>query len=155
MPLKKTTKKASAKKRVAKKVAVKAAKAARVSKKKTRTKSTSKKKTASRKAAKTAPKSTARAGTQAGKRVLVCANGEHCFWTTDGQILASLTDLRDSLANMMDEVYAYHVTKEKNDFADWVESVLDDIELGAALRRSRKPSSARTVVVRHLRYYDV
>jgi len=59
------------------------------------------------------------------------------------------------LAKMEKEVYAHHVTKEKNDFADWVEQVLEDAECAAAMRGRRTPSGARTVVVRHLRLYAV
>ena len=53
-------------------------------------------------------------------RVLVCADGETCFWTNDGRILKDLTELRDALAGMAEEVYKHHVTKDKNDFAEHV-----------------------------------
>jgi hypothetical protein len=84
---------------------------------------------------------------------LVCADGPHCFWVSDGRVLANLTDLRDALAQMKEDVYYHHVTKEKNDFADWVESVLYDDELANALRRSQKPHTARALVVRRLRVH--
>ncbi len=86
---------------------------------------------------------------------LICADGNRCFWTTDGEVIANLTELRDSFEKMADDVFKYHVTKEKNDFADWVEAVLKDQELGNQLRKSRKPSSARTVVVRRLKIYNL
>ena len=95
--------------------------------------------------------------TTAKKRVcaLVCAPGEQCFWTTDGQVLENLEQLYLAFGSMDDEVFLHHVTKEKNDFADWVEQVLEDSACAADLRRSKKPSTARTVIGRHLRLYKV
>lgn len=89
------------------------------------------------------------------KRVLVCAQGEQCFWTTDGKIVANLVELRDTLTKMGDAVFSHHVTKDKNDFADWVEFVLGDAELAVKLRGAKKATSARTVVVSRLKIYDI
>lgn len=86
-------------------------------------------------------------------RALVCADGEFCFWTTDGSVLENLEQLETAFGSMDDEVFLHHVTKEKNDFADWVEHVLEDAACAADLRRSKKPTSARTVVRRHLKLY--
>lgn len=88
------------------------------------------------------------------KMALICAHNDECFWTTDGKVLANLVELRDTLDSMAEEVFTYHVNKEKNDFADWVESVLQDAELAAALRKAKKASTAKTVVVRRLKIYE-
>lgn len=134
MPSKKTTsspktsrKKTATKKAVAKKASVKPAKKA------------------------VAKKSTSRKQTTA--KVLVCAGPDACFWTTDGAILKDLQELRDALQIMTDSVFSYHVQKEKNDFAEWVEFVLKDPACAEALRKARKPSTARIAVERHLRLY--
>jgi len=89
------------------------------------------------------------------KRVLVCAQGEQCFWTTDGKIIANLVELRDALTTMATEVFAYHVTRDKNDFGDWIEYVLGDAELAGRIRGAKKPTSARTFVVARLKKYDI
>lgn len=135
---------------------------------KTNSKSTTKKaakkttaKKAKKQAAKKAPakKTAASTVSKASKtkkgsgKVLVCANDQECFWTTDGRVIADLKELEQALNDMADEVFAYHVNKERNDFADWVESVLRDAACAADLRGARKPRSARTVVVRHLKLY--
>ena len=88
------------------------------------------------------------------KRPLVHASGEQCFWVTDGKVLGSLVDLRDALASMNDEVFKHHVSKTNNDFSNWIEHVLADAELAVALRKARKPKTARTLVVRHLKLYE-
>lgn len=131
MATKKSTKKAT--KKVAKKAVTKTAK------KKT-------KKTTTKKA--TAKKNTK-------QKVLVCADDDQCFWTTDGQILKDMQELATALDSMAEEVFSHHVTSDRNDFADWVEHVLEDAACATALRKSRKPSSARTVIIRHLKTYAV
>jgi hypothetical protein len=89
------------------------------------------------------------------KRALVCADAERCFWTTDGKIIANLVELRDTLTTMTDEVFRHHVTKEKNDFATWIEHVLGDIELADAMKKAKKQSTALALVVKRLKLYEV
>lgn len=135
MPTKKTTKKTTSKK-----TAVKKAK-----------KLTSKKTV--KKAHKITKKQTAKQTIE--KKNLVKAKGSACFWTRDGLILESLVTLSNALRNMSDDEFYHHVTKDKNDFADWVEEILHDAECASALRKSKKPNTAATVVVRHLKYYKI
>jgi hypothetical protein len=87
------------------------------------------------------------------KRALVCAQGERCFWTTDGRIISNLVELRDMLNSMAQEVFSYHVTREKNDFADWIQYVLEDADLASDFRKAKKPKTARILVVRRLKAY--
>tara|TARA_B100000508_G_C11459042_1_gene278241 strand:+ start:1623 stop:2015 length:393 start_codon:yes stop_codon:yes gene_type:complete len=120
------------------------------------TKKTAKKTTrkVAKKTVKKAPKKTSRKkASRTARRALVCANGEQCFWVHDGPILQDLNELATALKNMHKEVFAHHVSTSRNDFADWVEHVLQDQACATDLRSRRSPSGARTVVVRHLRYY--
>ena len=89
------------------------------------------------------------------KRVLVCASGEQCFWTSDGKIISNLLELRDTLEYMTDEVFEHHVSKSKNDFADWTQYVLGDIDLARKLRLLKKQKTAHGAVVTHLKMYDI
>ena len=68
------------------------------------------------------------------KHPLAHAVGEQCFWTTDGRVISNLIELQQALGDMADEVFVHHVTKEKNDFADWIENVLGDVELAKNFR---------------------
>jgi len=88
-------------------------------------------------------------------KLLVCAPDDKCFWTTDGTILKNLEELKFAFGTMNDEVFLHHVTKERNDFADWVQHVLEDSECADALRKAKKRDTAKTVVIRHLRHYSV
>ena len=145
-----TTKKKTTTKKAASKIAKKTIKNAttKVAKKNT-------KKTTKTTATKSAPKktSTKKATKKKIVHALVCAEGEECFWTTNGDVLENLAELRLAFGSMADEVFLHHVTSEKNDFADWVESVLGDAECANALRRASKPRAAETVVVRYLKKY--
>lgn len=89
------------------------------------------------------------------KNALVCAPDEQCFWVTDGKVLSNLVELKEALAQMTEDVFAYHVTKERNDFADWIEHVLGDAELATSFRKSKKPNTAREVVVTRLKIYSI
>lgn len=89
------------------------------------------------------------------KKELVHASPEQSFWVMDGQILTNLIELRDALATMSDDVFMHHVTKDRNDFADWIETVLEDAEIAHALRKSKKSNTSRDVIVQKLRFYSI
>jgi len=86
---------------------------------------------------------------------LTTAQGEQCFWCSNGEVLSSLVELQDALKAMEEEVFAHHVNKERNDFANWIEYVLGDAELASAFKKAQKPHTARIAVVRRLRVYDI
>jgi hypothetical protein len=137
---KKTVKKTTAKKAVRKTAPKKTTKAAKKAVKKTAPKKSATKKTTAK------PKK---------KKPLVLASNEKSFWVTNGAVLNSLLALRDALDEMEKEVYSYHVSKEHNDFANWVDIVLCDQECAAELKRAHTPVKAKTVVTRHLKVYSV
>jgi hypothetical protein len=92
--------------------------------------------------------------TQKIKKVpLVVAPEPAQFWLNDGRILPDLVALAESFAAMDDLLYRYHVSTEKNDFADWVESVLCDAECADSLRKATTPKKAHKVVTERLRIY--
>lgn len=91
----------------------------------------------------------------AEKKQLVFAENNNSFWVSDGQILNNLCALHQALAEMEADIFAHHVNKEKNDFADWVEKVLFDIDCANSLRKSKTPTSAHKVVVKYLKTYNI
>ena len=92
---------------------------------------------------------------KAAGKLLVYADNSTSFWVNDGQILNNLVALRDAFSSMRPDVYKYHAALGQNDFANWVEAVLCDGECAADLRKAKTPSSAKTVVVRHLKSYTL
>ena len=87
-------------------------------------------------------------------KALVCAADGECFWTRDGRILQNLSDLHMAFGSMDEEVFLHHVSKEKNDFADWVEHVLTDLDCSVALRKAKKLDTAQKVAASHLAKYN-
>lgn len=86
---------------------------------------------------------------------LVHARDAECFWVTNGQVLQNLQQLADAFKSMSKAVYTYHVSKDHNDFADWVAAVLKDDDCAAALRGVRSPSGSYKVMQTHLRRYKI
>lgn len=112
------------------------------------------KKAAPKKVAKKVAPKKAAAKKPSAKKTLVYADNTHSFWVTDGQILNSLVALHDALKAMDKAVYAHHVSKDKHDFADWVDAVLCDGECAEALRKAKTPTTARAVVTKYLKVYN-
>lgn len=82
---------------------------------------------------------------------LIVAEGEQQFWTNDGRILKDLIELRDALSKMEKHVFDHHVTGDKNDFANWVEFVLQDTSGASMLRGKKTPRTAATSLATHLK----
>ncbi len=70
------------------------------------------------------------------------AEPEKSFWLCDGQTLKNLKELAQSLETMGKEAWGHHVTADKNDFANWVEDVFGQKQLGAALRKTKTARAA-------------
>ncbi len=123
--------------------------------KKAAAKAVASKKVAAKKAASvTGTKATTKKVTTPMKSAgLICASDEHCFWTTDGNILKSLEDLVFAFGSMDETVFVYHADGMKNDFAEWVEHILQDAACAADLRKTKTPKKAHAVAKKHLKKY--
>ena len=87
-------------------------------------------------------------------KALVCASDGECFWTRDGRILQNLEDLHMAFGSMDEEVFVHHVHNDKNDFADWVEQVLGDLDCSVELRKAKELKNAHTVLFSHMKKYS-
>jgi len=59
-----------------------------------------------------------------------------------GDELKSLEELRDALKTMSDDTFRHHVTKDRNDFANWVKDVIKDIRLADDLQHIKTRETA-------------
>lgn len=89
------------------------------------------------------------------KKPLVYAKNEKSFWTKDGQIFNSLVALSNSLAKMDKAVYSHHVTKDRNDFALWVDAVLGDKSCASDLQKAKSAGGAHKAIAKHLKTYQI
>ncbi len=61
------------------------------------------------------------------------------FILHDGRTLYSIDDLVHALVSFSDELFAHHVTSEKNDFASWVRDVFKHEELAEQISLASSP----------------
>lgn len=143
--MKKVTKKKSASvraKKVAKKPTKKSIKTKKVSKSKKPIKKVTKaspKKSTKKNLNSKLNKSIKRISTKRSKPTnrLIFAFGDQCFWIKDGPILRDLIDLRNVLYEITQEQFDHHVDELKNDFASWVEHVLEDEHTSALIQKAK------------------
>ena len=87
------------------------------------------------------------------KPSLINAENESCFWINNGPVLKNLKDLKVSLLTMSKEAFSYHVSKEKNDFADWIKEVLEDNVLANKLAKTKTLKSTVKAIEDRLKKY--
>jgi len=88
-------------------------------------------------------------------RSLVVAVGGGCFWMNGGTVLRDLVELKNALLAMSKEQYDFHANKERNDFAAWVEGVLQDEICARGLRNSMTAQAASKVIEKALQNYHL
>lgn len=116
---KKTVKKKAVKKKVAKKPAKKAVKK-KVSKKKSIKKSFELKK----------------------------VFGDECFYMIDGSVLSDLNELSEAYDRMSEDIFNYHVSEEKNDFANWILNIFQEKELAKNIEKQKTPEKCHVVMLK-------
>lgn len=80
------------------------------------------------------------------KKLLADACPEKCFWVCDGEILKNLKELAEYLEKIPANIFKYHVSKDKNDFANWVADVFGDSKVAQAMKRSRSAKAMATKI---------
>lgn len=83
------------------------------------------------------------------KAWLVNCDDSQAFVCIDGQRAKSVKDLVKVFEKMTEETYNYHVNREKNDFANWVQGVFHNGHLAANFRSARSFKEAFQYVKRH------
>lgn len=63
----------------------------------------------------------------------------------NGAMISSLAELRDTLPNLDEEVFKFHVNDEKNEIAAWVEKEISP-ELGAKLKETKEKQAMLTAI---------
>jgi hypothetical protein len=69
-------------------------------------------------------------------RMLAAVPAENVFWCHDGSIFKTIEQLKEGLARMSDETFAFHVTVEKNDFSNWVGTTVKNNKLATDLSKA-------------------
>ena len=82
------------------------------------------------------------------EKVLSDCRPDWDFWVCNGRVIHNIYELADSIENMNDENFRYHVNddKQKNDFAKWIESVLEDGGLAHRLKKIRNKKEYANII---------
>ena len=94
------------------------------------------------------------------RRILGKVPVENAFWLCTNDNLRSLTEIAEALKKVDDEVFRYHVTRDKNDFEAWMRETVLDKELAREIARvktketlirkiTERTEGLRKVVKRH------
>ncbi len=59
------------------------------------------------------------------------------FHTKNGDVIRSVTELKDVISQMDDFTFYYHVNSENHDFADWVQKVYHNKKLSSYIRKQK------------------
>ena len=69
------------------------------------------------------------------KRILSKVPDSVSFWLCTNQKLYSLRELAAELDQINDELFRYHVNRDKNDFENWIRDIIQDRELAREISR--------------------
>lgn len=75
---------------------------------------------------------------------------ENEFVLLGGKRVKNVVELGREIKNMNHSVFAHHVTREKNDFANWIDACVKDTKLGTLVRMTKEQQRMAAIVERHI-----
>lgn len=75
---------------------------------------------------------------------------EHYFILCNGQPLKNVLELADAVEDLRDEIFLYHVTPDKNDFATWINDIYADSDLANELANVKDKTRMKIVLYRNI-----
>jgi len=90
------------------------------------------------------------AKTKTTKRKTARAPKDKYFWVVDGTVIRNLKELADSIDGMDYNIFMHHVNNGRNDFAQWVQEVLNQENLARELWSAPNKDRSVIAVLRHL-----
>ncbi len=84
------------------------------------------------------------------KTLILSAEGQECFYASNGACIASLKDLAHAFEHMDDGTFHHHANESRNDFAAWSEGVLKDVALSKGLKEAKDRKSAQIVTLKRI-----
>ncbi len=90
---------------------------------------------------------------QTAKKTFVQAEGPLAFWLHNGTVMKNLKDLQNSLSSMAHDIFTFHVHDGNNDFANWVEHVMQEPDLAKKLRRFKTQKTMSKAVAAYIKKF--
>ncbi|GIU70372.1 MAG: hypothetical protein KatS3mg002_1608 [Candidatus Woesearchaeota archaeon] len=72
------------------------------------------------------------------------------FILCDGRTIKDYRELAAILETISDDVFYYHVSSERNDFANWIRDVFGEEELADKIRNSKSRHEMIAILYKHL-----
>jgi hypothetical protein len=66
---------------------------------------------------------------------------QHYFYLNNGKKLKNIAELMESLKDMDQDLFSFHVNEQNNDFASWIRDVFGEKELARRISFARYPTS--------------
>jgi len=79
------------------------------------------------------------------------ANPREHFVLKNGKTLKSGAELKQALPSMDDATYKHHVTKDRNDFANWIADVYRDTETANSIRKAHNKQDIIRIIAQRLK----
>ncbi|MBN1274808.1 hypothetical protein JXA12_00740 [Candidatus Woesearchaeota archaeon] len=115
-----------------------------------KTSSPSRKKGAKKPVKKKAAKKKRPTKTQQRRRVKKTAPTDKTFVFVDGKQVKNVKQLADVLEEIEDHVFNHHVSEDKNDFANWLHHVFDEIDLAKKVAGCKEKKHVQLVLYKHI-----
>lgn len=87
------------------------------------------------------------------RRELKNTDQSKAFWLRNGQMIVNLKELLDVVSGITDADFEYHVNREKNDFVNWIENVLEEKDLSKKLVRYKSKLPFISILKYHIEKY--
>ncbi|MDP2945542.1 MAG: DUF5752 family protein [Atribacterota bacterium] len=66
---------------------------------------------------------------------------QHYFYLNNGKKLKNIAELMESLKDMDQDLFSFHVNEQNNDFSSWIRDVFGEKELARRISHARFPTS--------------
>jgi len=88
------------------------------------------------------------------KLILMDVVPKHEFNIHMGTSIKNLQELADALEIMDENTFKHHVTKDKNDFSNWIRDVINDIDLSKELLKAKTREETLKTVRKRIEELD-
>jgi hypothetical protein len=80
------------------------------------------------------------------RKILGNVSPQYCLWVMSGAILKNLNELARELERMNNQVFRYHVSRERNDFSRWIDEVFGDKKLATDIKKAKTKKQAYKIL---------